>query len=147
MTSALFSLLSMLGGGFAGFLMKYWLQKAQDLKEERAWRQNVNGMNLSNADAAAKRVPLDYGKGVRRIIVLGCMFAVILASFILTFFGKSTFVEITQNTPEALFGLIPAASHKVFVEIPGYFLAEENRQVLLALVSFYFGSNITADKS
>ena len=42
--------------------------------------------------------------------------------------------------------MIPETTRRYFVEVPGYFLAEENRQVLLAIVSFYFGSAAGSNK-
>jgi hypothetical protein len=43
--------------------------------------------------------------------------------------------------------MIPETTRRYFVEIPGYFLAQENRQVLLAVVGFYFGTSVSGDKS
>jgi hypothetical protein len=43
--------------------------------------------------------------------------------------------------------LIPETTRKYFVEIPGYLFAEENRQVLLSVVGFFFGSAAAGNKS
>ena len=124
----------------------YQMQKMQYLQEERAWYRGNVDQATQTADKAAARVDDESGKRTRRLIVLSCLFAISLASFILPFFGHSTFAEVTQQNPEALFGLIPASTKKFFVEIPGYLLVEENRQALLAIISFYFGASVRGDK-
>lgn len=139
-------LLSLIGGGVTGFLFKYWAQRAQDQKEMFERLIKANQQTTDNQDKAAQRVPLDVGKNVRRLIVLTCLFAVVAAPFVLPFFGIPTFAEFTQNQPQSFFGLIPDTTRRYFVEIPGYFLAQENRQVLLAIVGFYFGSAVNGDK-
>lgn len=140
-------LLSLIGGGVTGFIFKYWAQRAQDQKEMFERLIKANQQTTDNQDKAAQRVPLDVGKNVRRLIVLTCLFAVVAAPFVLPFFGIPTFAEFTQNQPEGLFGIIPQTTKKYFVEIPGYLFAEENRQVLLAVVGFYFGSAAGSNKT
>lgn len=139
-------LLSLIGGGVTGFIFKYWAQRAQDQKEMFERLIKANQQTTDNQDKAAQRVPLDVGKNVRRLIVLTCLFAVVAAPFVLPFFGIPTFAEFTQDQPQSFFGLIPETSRRYFVEIPGYLLAQENRQVLLAIVGFYFGSAVKGDK-
>ena len=140
-------LLSLIGGGVTGFLFRYWAQKSQDQKELFERLIAANAKTTENQDKAAQRVPLDVGKGVRRLIVLACLFAVVAAPFVLPFFGIPTFAEFTQKQPESFFGMIPETTKKYFVEIPGYLFAEENRQVLLAVVGFYFGTAAGGNKS
>lgn len=140
-------LLSLLGGSVTGFVFRYWAQRAQDQKELFERMIASNKQTTENQDKAVQRVPIDVGKGVRRLIVLACLFAVVAAPFVLPFFGISTFAEITQKQPESLFGLIPESTRKYFIEIPGYLFAEENRQVLLAVVGFYFGTAAGGNKS
>jgi hypothetical protein len=138
--------IALLGGGVTGFLFKYWAQRAQDQKETFDRLLQANARTTENQDKAALRVPIDVGKNVRRFIVLSCLFAVVAAPFVLPFFGIPTFVEFSQKQPDAIFGVIPETTRKYFIEIPGYFLAEENRQVLLAVVGFYFGSAAGSNK-
>ena len=140
-------LISLLGGGITGFLFRYWAQRSQDQKEMFERLIAANKQTTDNQDKAAQRVPVDIGKGVRQLIVLSCLFAVVAAPFVLPFFGIPTFAEFTQKQPEGLFGIIPETSKKYFVEIPGYLFAEENRQVLLAVVGFYFGSAAGGNKT
>jgi hypothetical protein len=140
-------LISLLGGGITGFLFRYWAQQSQDRKEMFEMAMGANKQTTDNQEAAAKRVPIDVGKGVRQLIVLACLFAVVAAPFVLPFFGISTFAEFTQTQPSGFFGMIPETTKKYFVEIPGYLFAEENRQVLLAVVGFYFGTAAGGNKS
>jgi hypothetical protein len=140
-------LISLLGGGVTGFLFRYLAQRSQDQKEMFERLLKANAQTTENQDKAVQRVPLDVGKGVRQLIVLSCLFAVVAAPFVLPFFGIPTFAEFTQKQPESFFGLVPETTRKYFVEIPGYLFAEENRQVLLAVVGFYFGSAAGGNKS
>ena len=139
-------LLSLIGGGATGFLFRYMAQKSQDQKELFQQMMAANAQTTSNQDKAAERVPYDMGKGVR-LIVLSILFATLLAPFILPFFGLPTFVEVDATTPEGLFGLIPQSTKKFFVEINGYLFTSENRQILLSIIGFYFGSATASNKS
>ncbi len=139
-------LISLLGGGVTGFLFKYWAQRAEDQKQMFEQMLRANSQTTDNQDKAVQRVGIDVGKNVRRLIVLACLFAVVAAPFVLPFFGIPTFVEYSQVQPTSIFGMIPETTRRYFVEIPGYFLAEENRQVLLAVVGFYFGSAAGGNK-
>jgi len=140
-------LLSMLGGSLTGFLFRYLAQKSQDQKELFTQLIQVNKITTENQDKAVQRVPLDAGKTVRRIIVLTVLFGAFAAPFILPFFGIPTFIEVDVKDPEMLFGLIPETSRKVFVQINGFFWATENRQILLSIVGFYFGSAAARNKN
>ena len=84
---------------------------------------------------------------MRQLIVLTVLFGTIAAPFILPFFGVPTFVEVDSSNPEALFGLIPETTKKYFVEINGYLYTSENRQILVAIVGFYFGTAAAGRKS
>ena len=140
-------LISLLGGGFTGFLFRYMAQKSQDQKELFSQMMSANKQTTDNQDRAVERVSLDSGRIVRQVIVLGVLFATLLAPFILPFFGTPTFVEVDATTPEGLFGLIPSSTRKFFVEINGYLFTSENRQILLSIVGFYFGSAAASNKS
>lgn len=140
-------LISMLGGGITGFLFRYWAQRAQDQKEMFQMAMEANKQTTENQDKAVKRVPLDVGRGVRQFIVLTVLFATLAAPFILPFFGLPTFVEVDAKNPEGLFGLIPETTRKFFVQINGFLYTSENRQILLSIVGFYFGSAAGSNKS
>ena len=138
---------SLIAGGATGFLFRYMAQKSQDQKEMFERLMAANKQTTENQNTAAERVPLDVGKGVRQIIVLAILFGTFLAPFVLPFFGVPTFVEVDATTPEGLFGLFPQYTKKFFVEINGYLFTSENRQILLAVIGFYFGSASAANKS
>jgi len=140
-------LISLLGGGAAGFLFRYMAQKSQDQKEMFQQLMAANKQTTDNQNQAAERVGIDVGKGVRQVIVLSILFATFLAPFVLPFFGVPTFVEVDAKTPEGLFGLIPESTKKFFVEVNGYLFTSENRQILLSIVGFYFGSAAATNKS
>lgn len=140
-------LISLIGGSLTGFLFRFMAQKSQDQKEIFERLIAANKQTTENQDKAAKRVPLDVGKGVRQLIVLTVLFGTIAAPFILPFFGVPTFVEVDSSNPEALFGLIPETTKKYFVEINGYLYTSENRQILVAIVGFYFGTAAAGRKS
>jgi len=140
-------LISLIGGSLTGFIFRFLAQKSQDQKELFERLIAANKQTTDNQDKAAKRVPIDVGKGVRQLIVLTVLFGTIAAPFILPFFGVPTFVEVDGNNPEALFGLIPETTKKYFVEINGYLYTSENRQILVAIVGFYFGTAAAGRKS
>jgi hypothetical protein len=133
-------LISLVGGGFVGFLFKYMAQKSADQKEIFNQLIQTNRLTTENQNKSVVRVPLDAGRMVRQIIVLTILFGAFAAPFILPFFGVPTFVEVDVKNPEAIFGLIPATAKKAFVEINGFFWTSENREVLLSIVGFYFGT-------
>ena len=140
-------LISMIGGGVTGFLFRYMAQKSQDQKEMFNQLIQANLQTTANQDKAVQRVSLDAGRVVRQIIVLTVLFGAFAAPFILPFFGVPTFIEVDVKNPEALFGLIPETGRKAFVELNGFFWTSENRQVLLSIVGFYFGSAAANNKS
>jgi hypothetical protein len=63
------------------------------------------------------------------------------------FFGVPTFVEVDAKNPEVLFGIVPETTRKFFVEVNGFLYSSENRQILLSIVGFYFGTSAAARKS
>jgi hypothetical protein len=100
----------------------------------------ANKQTTENQNQAVQRVGIDAGRAVRQLIVLTVLFGAFAAPFILPFFGIPTFVEVDVKNPEGLFGLIPATAKKGFVEINGFFWSSENREILLSIVGFYFGT-------
>ena len=79
--------------------------------------------------------------------MLAILFGTFLAPFVLPFFGVPTFVEVDATSPEGLFGLFPQYTKKFFVEINGYLFTSENRQILLSVIGWYFGSAAAGNKS
>jgi hypothetical protein len=129
-------LLSLIAGSATGFLFRYLAEKRQ--AEQENFKRLID-MN--------ERVPLDAGRAVRQIIVLMVLFGTIAAPFVLPFFGIPTIVEVSQTHPEALFGLIPETKETIFQTINGYLFTQENRQILISIVGFYFGSAAASNKS
>lgn len=140
-------ILSMLGGSVIGFLFRYLAEKRQNDKELFDRLITSNKQTTDNQDRAVVRVPYDVGKGVRQIIVLTVLFATLAAPFILPFFGIPTFVEVDSVDPEGLFGVISQTTKKYFVEINGFLYTSENRQILVAVIGFYFGSAAAGNKT
>ena len=136
----------MVAGGATGFLFKFMAQKSADQKEMFNQIIQANKQTTENQNKAAERVPLDAGRVVRQIIVLTVLFGAFAAPFILPFFGVPTFVEVDVKNPEALFGLFPATAKKAFIEINGFFWSSENREILLSIVGFYFGTAAATTK-
>tara|TARA_B100001105_G_C21985011_1_gene270685 strand:- start:126 stop:500 length:375 start_codon:yes stop_codon:yes gene_type:complete len=100
-----------------------------------------------SADRAAKRVPVDVGKWVRRVIVCCVLFGVILAPFLLSLMGLSTIVQVETTNPTWGFGLFGGGSEIFFVELKGYLMMPEVRQSLTAIVGFYFGNAAAGRKT
>jgi hypothetical protein len=140
-------LISMLVGSAVGFLFRYLAEKRQAEKEMFERLLTANKVTTENQDKAVKRVPLDVGKSVRQLIVLTVLFSTLFAPFILPFFGIPTFVEVDAQVPEGFFGIVSSTTKKYFVEIQGFLYTSENRQILVAIVGFYFGSAAASNKN
>ena len=131
--------LTLIGSSLTGFLFRYLAEKRKDQKEmfERAMARSKR--QDESADLAVKRVSVDAGKIIRRIIVVTILFGTILAPFILPFFDIPTVVEVTEKSG-SFFGLFGGDTSIKFQEVYGYLFTEENRQILLTIVGFYFGN-------
>jgi len=140
-------LITMIGGTVVGFIFRYMAERAKERHEiyKRAvgWKKAED----ASADKAAKRVPIDVGKWVRRAIVACILFAVVLAPFLLSILGYSTIVEVETQKPDWLFGLFGGGTEVLFVELKGYLMVPEVRQTLTAIVGFYFGNASAAAKT
>ena len=140
-------LISLIGGSAAGFIFRYMAEKRQAEQENFKRLLEANDRTNRNQNEAVKRVPIDAGKAVRQIIVLAILFGTIVAPFVLPFFGIPTVVEVIETHPEFLFGLIPETKETVFHSVSGYLFTQENRQFLLSIVGFYFGSATAGNKT
>jgi len=131
--------LTLIGSSLTGFLFRYLAEKRKDQKEmfERAMARSKR--QDESADSAVNRVSVDAGKIIRRIIVVTILFGTILAPFILPFFSIPTVVEVTEKSGSFL-GLFGGDTSIKFQEVYGYLFTEENRQILLTIVGFYFGN-------
>ena len=136
----------MVAGGLTGFIFRYLAERAKERAELYKIAMGYKDAELKASDAAAKRVPLEAGKWIRRIIVVCCLFGVILAPFILSVLGMSTIVQVEETGSEFFFGLFGGGTTISFVELKGYLLIPEVRQTLTAIVGFYFGNATAATK-
>ena len=130
----------MAAGGLTGFIFRYMAERAKERAELWKFAINQKKAEDDSADKAAKRVPVDVGKWVRRAIVVCILFGVVLAPFILSLLGQSTIVEVETTGDEWLWGLFGGGSESIFVELEGYLMVPEVRQTLSAIVGFYFGN-------
>tara|TARA_R100000657_G_C4628708_1_gene77191 strand:- start:449 stop:814 length:366 start_codon:yes stop_codon:yes gene_type:complete len=110
-------------------------------KEQFEMLLKKNERETSNQDKAVQRVGVEAGKVVRRTIVLCILFGTILAPFVLPFFGIPTVVEI-KTIQEPFLGIFGGGENVEFHNVYGYLFTEENRQILLSIVGFYFGSAV-----
>jgi hypothetical protein len=140
-------LISLIAGSATGFIFRHMAEKRQNDQENFKRLLEANARTNANADSAIKRIPADVGKGVRRLIVLLVLFGTIVAPFVLPFFGIPTIVEVSTTHPEVLFGLIPERKEIIFQQVNGYLFTQENRQILVSIVGFYFGNAAAGNKS
>ena len=127
-------LLSLLGGGIAGFIFRLIgtiTQRQADLTE-MAIKTRLS-LDQSH-DKASKRDP---GSWVRRLIVASVLFAIVGAPFVLAILGIPTTVE--TSGPDWWNPFSWFASN--WEEIHGFLILQEVRTTLLALVGFYFGGS------
>lgn len=128
-------LLSMLGGGITGFLMRLIASQAE------AQGRALDTM-LQKQEAVDKSAEAAAGRGgvwVRRVIAVSILFAVIVAPFILSFFQVP--VALESSSKGGIFSLIFGQNNE-YINVEGFVLLPEVRQGMLALLSFYFGSSM-----
>ena len=133
--------LSMIGGSLTGFIFKYMTEQREIRSEQFEMLIEKNKIQSDNQDRAVARVGIEAGKIVRRTIVLCVLFGTILAPFILPFFGIPTVVEI-KTVDQPFLGIFGGGENVAFHSVYGYLFTEENRQILLSIVGFYFGSAV-----
>ena len=140
-------LITMLGGAITGFIFRYMAERAKEKADLMKLALDLKKASDDSADRAAKRVPIDVGKWIRRVIVCCVLFGVILAPFLLSLMGLSTIVQVETTNPTWGFGLFGGGSEIFFVELKGYLMMPEVRQSLTAIVGFYFGNAAAARKT
>ena len=131
-------ILTMAGGSIVGFFFKLVAKRAENEQKRFEMMMKERQFIEESANNAVKRVPIEAGKWVRRLIVVSVLFGVILAPFVVTFFNHPIVVE-ELVTRKILWGLLGTKTEPVFVEIEGYLLVPEIRQALTAIIGFYFG--------
>ena len=126
--------LSLLTGSATGFLFKAMAERRAQDQERFKMAMGVAEKENEHADAAVSRVSIDAGKLVRRFIVLCIMFGTIIAPFIIAYSDGITTVvehEMTVYKP-----------WETYTPVEGYLYTEENRQILVTIVGFYFGTAV-----
>jgi hypothetical protein len=127
-------LLSMLGGGVTGFVMRLIASQAEAQGKALERALTLQSAADDSADRAAAR---NAGVWVRRLIAACILFAVIIAPFILAFYSIPVTLENERTgILKLLFG------NGGFKQVEGFVLLPEVRQGMLALLSFYFGSSM-----
>jgi len=129
-------LISMLGGGVTGFVMRLIAAQAESqarLLEAQITKQKVVD---DSADRAANR---SAGVWVRRFIAVCILFAVIIAPFILSIIDIPLALE--KQSGGGVLSFIFGNS-TTYENVRGFVLLPEVRQGMLALLSFYFGSSM-----
>lgn len=136
--------LSLIGGSVTGFIFKSLAEKRRNEQERFTRLLDANKASNESYNQASQRIGSDAGKVVRRFIVLCILFGTIIAPFILPFFSVPTVVELVENKPHFLdfFGLFGTYKNTTFVPVDGYLFTTENRQILVTIVGFYFGSAV-----
>jgi len=125
-------LISLLGGGISGFIMKLIAAQAQSQARQFDNMMKKQGVADDSADRAAAR---DTGVWVRRFLVGETFFASVIAPFALAF----TNVDVSiQKETNGFFGLLKGVK---WDQVSGYVILPEVRQTALAIVGFYFGSS------
>jgi hypothetical protein len=128
-------LLSMLGGGITGFVMRLVASQAE--AQGRALDAMLRKQEAvdASAEAAANR----GGVWVRRLIAICILFAVIVAPFITALINVPLALE--RESGGGILSLI-LGSQNGYINVEGFVLLPEVRQGMLALLSFYFGSSM-----
>lgn len=134
--------LSLVGGSLVGFIFRAMAERR--LAEQERFERTLSLIDKRTevADAAVQRVGVEAGKVVRRIIVLCILFGTIIAPFLLPFFDVPIVVEVEEIKPAPLdfFGLFGTNTYLSFETVKGYLFTQENRQILVTIVGFYFGN-------
>jgi hypothetical protein len=124
-------LLSMLGGGVAGFIFKF--VATQQEAQERAFERVVKAQDVSDTsnDRAAVRGTI-VG---RRVLLFTILWVVAFAPFVAALVGIPTYVE-TERAPWDVLGWFTGG----FERLEGVIVIEELRAAVVAAVGFYLGS-------
>ena len=137
--------LSLMAGSATGFLFKAMAARRAQDQERFKMAMGIAEKENEHANAALQRVGIDAGKLVRRFIVLCIMFGTIIAPFIIAYSdGVTTVVEHESTVYKSwdLLGLFGTDSVRTYTPVEGYLYTEENRQILVTIVGFYFGTAV-----
>lgn len=138
-------ILSLAGGGVAGFLFRYLAekQKAQsDLVQQLITKQLALD---DSADRASVRDNSDSGSWIRRFICIFVIVAVVFFPFILALLDRNTIIEYI-SPPRTFLGLFDWGNKPTFVELPSYLLSDGLKAAFLSLIGYYFGQSSVAKR-
>ncbi len=128
-------ILSMMGGGLAGFVFRFMAMQAEGQLELTKSLIQKQAVADDSADRAAQR-----GSHIgRRVLVFTVLFTLAVAPFIGALIGIPTFVE-SEQAPWDFLGLFSGG----WSELKGIVVLPELRAALLAAVGFYLGGSTIA---
>ena len=139
-------LISLFGGAITGFIFRIIALKAEESKNRFDRMMSAIDKQNESADKAAARDP-DFGKVIRRMIVMSVIFSIVISPFVMAILGIPTYLEVSYQDDGGMFGLLAEKTKTAFVEISGNLITTEIRQCLIAITGFYFGSAAAANKS
>jgi len=131
-------LLSMLGGGVAGFIFKF--VATQQEAQERAFERVVRAQEVS--DASSDRAAVRGTVIGRRVLLFTILWVVAIAPFAAALIGIPTFVE-TERASWDILGWFTGG----FERMEGVIVIEELRASVVAAVGFYLGSGTVSRRS
>lgn len=126
-------LLSMLGGGLAGFIFKFMSQSMENAQKTNEMLLARQAVADDSADRAAKRGGSHIG---RRVLVFTILWVLCFAPFVGALLGIDVWVE-DARAPWDVLGVFTGGWDKV----QGIVILPEIRAALLAAVGFYLGNS------
>lgn len=126
-------LISMLGGGVAGFIFRFIAMQAENQQRTTESLLKVQAAADDSADRASKRSGTHIG---RRVLVFTVLWVLAVAPFIGALIGVDVWVE-DERAPWDLLGLFTGG----WEQLRGIVILPELRAALLAAVGFYLGSS------
>ena len=123
-------LISLLGGGLSGFIMKFIATMASNQANHFKMMLEAQGVADDSHDRASAR----GGVWVRRAIVGVILFAVVVAPYILSYSDAG----VSVLSEYKFLGIIPVAKWET---LQGFVILPEIRTSLIAMIGFYFGSS------
>ena len=128
-------LISMLGGGLAGFIFRFMATSIENQQKTTEMLLQKQAVADDSADRAAVR-----GSHVgRRVLVFTVLWVVAIAPFIGGLIGMPTYVE-SERAPWDFLGLFTGG----WESLTGIVVLPELRAALLAAVGFYLGGSSIA---
>ena len=98
-------LISLFGGAITGFIFRIIALKAEESKNRFDRMMNAIDKQDESADKAANRDP-DFGKVIRRMIVMSVIFSIVISPFVMAILGIPTYLEVSYQDGGGLFGFL-----------------------------------------